>query len=91
MAESAAADSAGHATQCHLAKAVLVELLTAGAETSDQLEKLANRIGENRVVAGLHYPSDIAQGKVLGEALALHFIAMAKVPKSDLEWLWEKR
>jgi membrane-associated phospholipid phosphatase len=81
---------AGHATQCHLAKAVLVELLTAGAETSEQLERLANRIGENRLVAGLHYPADIVQGKVLGEALALHFIAMAKVNNSSLQWLWKK-
>ena len=81
---------AGHATQCHIAKAVLAELFNrkAGTETFDQLEKLANRIGENRVVAGLHYPTDIAQGKVLGEALGAHFIAMAKVTDSALKWLW---
>jgi hypothetical protein len=60
----------------------------ASPELVDQLEKLANRIGENRIVAGLHYPTDIAQGKVLGEALALHFITMATVPGSALEWLW---
>jgi hypothetical protein len=39
----------------------------ASPETSEQLERLANRIGENRVVAGLHYPTDIAQGKVLAK------------------------
>ena len=79
---------AGHATQCHIAKTVLAKLLGTGAEATDQLEKLANRIGENRIVAGLHYPSDIDQGKVLGEALGKHFIEMAKVPGSALEWLW---
>ena len=61
-----------------------------GSERADQLTKLAARIGENRVVAGLHYPEDIAAGSALGTRLADHFIAQSQVAGSALEWLWTK-
>jgi len=83
---------AGHATQCHFLSAVLTELLGVAttSETSDQLTRLASRIAENRVVAGLHYPEDNVAGKVLGNKLAEHFINKAQSPNSALKWLWDK-
>ena len=83
---------AGHAAQCHLVKVILAQLLDtlATLEIKSQLEALANRISENRVVAGLHFNVDNAQGKVLGEKLAGYFIDKSKVAGSGLEWLWRR-
>jgi membrane-associated phospholipid phosphatase len=90
---------AGHATQGHLVKKVLASLIpeaagnaawAVGNETYDQLEGLANRIAENRIVAGLHYPVDNSEGKTLGESLATDFIEKAKTAGSALNWLWGK-
>src|SRR5690606_185274 len=65
---------AGHSTQMHLVRLLLVDAWklggTAGdwrAEAATQLERLANRIAENRVVAGLHYEADNEAGKLLAQ------------------------
>jgi acid phosphatase (class A) len=44
----------------------------------------ARQIGESRAVCGLHYPSDVAAGRRLGEAL---YQAISTVPayRADLE------
>lgn len=83
---------AGHATQCHFMAAVLKKLTnaTASSEVADQLDKLATRIAENRVVAGLHYPEDNDVGELLGKQLAEHFIFRATDAGSAVEWVWGK-
>jgi acid phosphatase (class A) len=57
----------GHATRAMLFADVL------GAALPEQREALARRareIGFDRVVGGVHYPSDVVAGRVLGRALA---------------------
>ena len=90
---------AGHATQAYLIRDVLVAVMDskATAEVQGQLTSLADRIGENRVVAGVHYLIDIKEGARLGRALGAHLVARAKstsglaaaTPPTDaLGWLW---
>jgi membrane-associated phospholipid phosphatase len=42
-----------------------------------QLYRLAHRVAENRVVAGLHYPVDSVAGMALGTMLSRHVLTMA--------------
>jgi hypothetical protein len=42
----------------------------AGTDVTNQLDKLAQRMAENRVVAGVHYPEDIDKGKAWDRARA---------------------
>jgi hypothetical protein len=80
---------AGHASQCHILADLLGSLVgnKLGADLAAQLPKLADRIGENRVVAGVHYSGDITGGKTLGKALKTYFETKAKIAGSALEWL----
>ncbi|MES2939389.1 MAG: hypothetical protein V4864_17005 [Pseudomonadota bacterium] len=43
-----------------------------------QLNRLAHRVAENRVVAGLHFPVDSIAGQVLGTMLARHMVWLAE-------------
>jgi hypothetical protein len=86
---------AGHASQSNILAEVLHELVRnkLGKNLKDQLDKLADRIGENRVVAGVHYVEDISEGGKLGRKLAKYFLGLAKAPgpkKTPLRWLWKK-
>jgi membrane-associated phospholipid phosphatase len=88
---------AGHATQCNLLAYILKELVgnRLGGDVVDQLFQLAARVGENRVIAGVHYDADITAGAILGKALAEYFLRKAKTPagstpKTALQWLWNK-
>ncbi len=87
---------AGHSTQSYSMAALLKQLLAdAGgtghdAEIGALLDKLAWRIGENRIVAGLHYKDDIVQGGVLGTKLAVPFLHKTTVANSALAWLWDQ-
>jgi len=88
----------GHATQCYFLATVLKDNALAGtergAETGKQLDALAYRVSENRVVAGVHYVADLAAGQTLGVALGNFFLGKAKAnvgaPTTPLEWLWEQ-
>ena len=82
---------AGHATQGEMLKLVLASLLglSSTSETYGQLDRLAARIAENRVVAGLHYPVDNEQGRILGAWLAWYFLDCATVADTPLAWLWK--
>jgi hypothetical protein len=68
----------GHSTEAHLIAAVIEQVLThkkngktvANAEWQNAitpLYALAARIGRNREIAGLHYPSDTEAGKKLAQ------------------------
>ena len=53
-----------------------------GAHTNagwdEKLARLAARISVNRVIAGVHFPVDLAAGLVLGLAVGRYFVALAK-------------
>jgi membrane-associated phospholipid phosphatase len=80
----------GHSTEAHFLAELLTALMSdAGRPDAQepavnpkqrslqaQLNRLAFRVAENRVVAGLHYPIDSLAGQVLGVTLA-HYVAWA--------------
>jgi hypothetical protein len=57
---------AGHALQSHLIARCLREAKRLPHQP-DMLDKLARRIAQNRVIAGLHYPLDNEAGKAAAE------------------------
>jgi hypothetical protein len=69
----------GHATQIYAVRWVLQQLYTqaltpaaddrAAAAFVEQLQRLAYRMSENRIVAGLHFPLDLVGGAVLGTVI----------------------
>jgi acid phosphatase (class A) len=62
----------GHATRGALWGAILAELSPAHR---DALLRRGVQIGEDRVLAGVHYPSDVVAGLRLGEAIAAALLA----------------
>jgi len=58
---------AGHATQNHLIACCLKEA-NRPANQPEMLDKLARRIAQNRVIAGLHYPLDNDAGEAAANA-----------------------
>ena len=65
----------GHATRGTMYALILAELDPAHR---DAILKRGREIGWDRVVAGLHHPSDIYAGRVLGKALAESLLADPK-------------
>jgi hypothetical protein len=68
----------GHATEAFAVLAVMIELIgkpTNDDERLNQMSYLAERIAENRVIAGVHYPMDSKAGYELGLAVG-RYIAM---------------
>jgi hypothetical protein len=82
---------AGHALQCHLQKHVLDTMIgwTGAGERYGQLDRLAKRIAENRIVAGLHYETDNVEGAKLAKPVADYFCKKAAVADSALKWLFD--
>lgn len=75
-----AAYPAGHAIIAHLTAKCLMDV-TADPATNkspyeEALTKLAERIGRNRVIAGLHYKSDIEAGAVVAGKIHLFLNGM---------------
>jgi len=73
----------GHAAEgfiaAHLLSALIKKAQPSMSAASDgllklQLDRLAARIAQNRVVAGLHFPVDTLAGQVMGAALAEYLI-----------------
>ncbi len=67
---------AGHAIEAYFTARVLGALCGAGAAQQAMLERLAQRIAQNRVVAGVHYPVDCWIGRQMGLVLAGYFLAL---------------
>ena len=69
----------GHAVQCFLMAGLLQALTHAeeGSSLAIQLHRTAFRMSFNRIVAGLHFPVDLAAGMVLGHVLTGCALAMA--------------
>ena len=87
---------AGHAVETFMFATVLAEL-AAGREQAALPDRVArcaiNSCGwpreyrVNRVVAGVHFPVDMAAGMVLGLQLGRYFVALAKGSAEPL-WSW---
>jgi len=72
---------AGHAAESFMLATVLSELMQAGGRYADwdaTLARLAARISVNRVIAGVHFPVDLAAGLTLGLTVGRYFIALAR-------------
>jgi acid phosphatase (class A) len=68
----------GHATRAFAWAVVLGELFPA--KKAELLER-AKEIGQNRLIIGVHYPSDVAAGTKLGQAIGAKIIASAVFQK----------
>ncbi len=81
---------AGHAAESFMGATVLFALMEAGngcsanAGWDEKLARLAARISVNRVIAGVHFPVDLAAGLVLGLAVGRYFVALAKGDATNL-------
>jgi membrane-associated phospholipid phosphatase len=65
---------AGHALEARLIAKSLEQAWAQGsgrASRVDLLNYLAHRLGENRIIAGLHYPRDILGGEAVADACYL--------------------
>ncbi|WP_083664462.1 phosphatase PAP2 family protein [Herminiimonas arsenitoxidans] len=58
----------GHATFSYLSGIVLADMVP---EKSEQIFARARAFGENRVIGGVHYPSDVAAGQRLATMIAV--------------------
>jgi acid phosphatase (class A) len=70
--ESSPSYPSSHGTRGVLYARVLAELVPA---RRDALLEVGRRLGYDRVLAGVHYPSDVLAGQRLGEALAEAMLA----------------
>ncbi|HVT73708.1 MAG TPA: phosphatase PAP2 family protein [Lacunisphaera sp.] len=66
----------GHATQAYLWAGLLGEVFP---EHRAALNERAQLVAWSRIVAGVHYPTDIAAGRILGERLARDFLRQPDV------------
>jgi len=65
----------GHATRGYLAAIILSNMLP---EKRESLFARAREYGDNRIVAGDHFPSDVEAGRFAATAMAVTFIQNAK-------------
>ncbi len=70
----------GHATQASAVAETLRLMLRLDSQDllARQLQRQAHRIAFNRIVAGVHFPVDLAAGMVLGQSLARYAHACAQ-------------
>ncbi|MGE4047186.1 MAG: phosphatase PAP2 family protein [Acetobacteraceae bacterium] len=72
---------AGHAAESFMLATVLSAVMRQAnpryADWNEPLARLASRISVNRLIAGVHFPVDLAAGLVLGLTLGRYFIALA--------------
>lgn len=65
--ESSYAYPSGHTTLARVIGRVLSEVYP---ERAALFMKRANEVSENRMIGGVHYPSDVAAGKLFGDAIS---------------------
>jgi len=67
----------GHGAEAYMMAAVFQRLLRQedGSVTATLLSRLAHRIGDNRVISGVHFPVDLIAGRLVGQAVADCFLA----------------
>ncbi|MGA3066397.1 MAG: phosphatase PAP2 family protein [Tepidisphaeraceae bacterium] len=70
----------GHSTRATVCAEILAQIFP---DKRTALLERGRQIGWDRVIGGLHYPSDIAAGRVLGHALVKEFLASPEF-NSDL-------
>ena len=73
-----------HAAVAGAAATVLAYLLPDAA--AGRFDALATEAAESRIAAGAAFPSDVAAGLALGEAVGEKAVARAKADGSDAEW-----
>jgi acid phosphatase (class A) len=61
----------GHSTRAVMWATILGEMFP---DKKDALMDRATQIGDDRVLGGLHFPSDVEAGRVLGAAIAAEFL-----------------
>jgi hypothetical protein len=64
----------GHATEAFMMAHLLTEICGLGMSDGELLQRQAERIATNRVVAGLHFPVDNIAGRMLGQTLAEYML-----------------
>ena len=72
----------GHAFGAYLTAAILAEKFP---EKINELEKLAKQIAQNRINAGVHFPSDVEAGKLLAKKVFPYYKKSKKLHFK--EWL----
>src|SRR5216683_2598551 len=72
-----------HATAAGAASAVLAYLFPKDAQSFMDKAEMA---GQSRLLAGVQYPSDVAAGLQLGQAVAARVIERARVDGADVTW-----
>lgn len=65
----------GHSTRAALWASILSELAPDAKQT---LLARGAQIGQDRVIAGVHFPSDVAAGQLLGHTIAARLLATPK-------------
>jgi membrane-associated phospholipid phosphatase len=89
----------GHATQAHLVARLLWEVMPKQIVPADKFKEgplylMAERIGRNREVLGLHYRSDTLAGEALAEHITTKILldrratkAAALIDAAKTEWV----
>jgi acid phosphatase (class A) len=84
---------AGHALISWLTRECLNDILQLQVDAySESLDAMADRIGENRVIAGLHFQEDIDAGKIAGQTIYAFIsnpscaLYQSTLANAQLEW-----
>lgn len=72
----------GHSTQAFLWAGLLAEIFP---EHRAALRERAELVAWSRVIGGVHYPTDITAGRILGDRLAVEFLKRPAVKETLLE------
>jgi acid phosphatase (class A) len=75
--EKSASYPSGHATRGMMWATIIVELLPSGVPASDKelIIDYGREIGDDRALAGMHFPSDVIAGQTLGKEIARRLLA----------------